>query len=59
MSLANFAILAHIHHLQSIQAGSSVSFVPVQQSLIPSKVTAEDIFFNTSAKRPYKLEAIG
>lgn len=56
MSLTNFSILADIHHLLSVQTGSSICFVPAQQSFIPSDITADDICFNTSAKGPYKLK---
>lgn len=57
--VADFRTLADVPQLLWIQTGSSISSVPVQQSLSPSDVKPEDIFFNTSAKRPYKMEATG
>lgn len=56
--VTDFSILADVHHLLSVQTGSLISSVPVQQSFFPSDITAEDIFFKTSAKIPYQMEAI-
>lgn len=55
LDVTKFSVSAGFHQQQPNPTGSSIRFLPVQQSFVPSDVTAQDIFFNTSVMRPYEV----